>query len=46
MVRRVRRQASGPLLVRNLTRSMLYIMPLADAPADWSSHLGLVCPRY
>jgi phosphopantetheinyl transferase len=24
----------------------LYIMPLADAPADWSSHLGLVCPRY
>ena len=46
MVRRVRRQASGPLLVRNLTRSMLYIMPLADAPADWASHLGLVCPRY
>lgn len=24
----------------------LYIMPLADAPADWSFHLGLVCPRY
>lgn len=24
----------------------LYIMPLADAPAGWSSHLGLVCPRY
>ena len=24
----------------------LHIMPLADAPADWSSHLRLVCPRY
>ncbi len=24
----------------------LYIMPLADAPAGWASHLGLVCPRY
>ncbi len=24
----------------------LHIMPLADAPADWASHLGLVCPRY
>jgi phosphopantetheinyl transferase (holo-ACP synthase) len=24
----------------------LYIMPLADAPADWSSHLGPVCLRY
>ncbi len=24
----------------------LHIMTLADAPGDWSSHLGLVCPRY
>lgn len=24
----------------------LHIMPLTDPPADWASHLGLVCPRY
>lgn len=24
----------------------LHIMPLVGAPADWASHLGLVCPRY
>ncbi len=24
----------------------LHIMPLTDPPADWTSHLGLVCPRY
>jgi len=24
----------------------LHIMTLADAPGDWASHLGLVCPRY
>ena len=24
----------------------LHIMPLTDAPEDWASHLGIVCPRY
>ena len=24
----------------------LHIMPLVGTPADWGSHLGIVCPRY